>query len=121
MSRPSASVEDAFRRIDILRNIVRAERSRAESKPFDRRNLDLGLVETDTPGAEVRKEIANTFDELQALLDHLAVAHMAASFEQAAKSRMSAVIGSARRAIERDRRPAGRWPTSCVAWTVSTD
>lgn len=121
MPKTSNAVSDALRRIDVLRGIGRAERLRAESKPFDRRNRDLGLVEQDTPSGQVGRQIAQTFNELQALLDHLAVAHMAASFEEAAKNRMGTIIGGARRAIERDRKPAGRWPANLVRRADSFD
>lgn len=117
MTRKRSPVDAAFRRVEILRTIVRAERLRAEAAPFDRRCLDLGIIEEDTPRDRAKATIADTFNEIEALLDHLSIAHMAAAFEEAAKAKMTTIIGEARKAIEKGRGGRGRWPVDLVRGT----
>lgn len=121
MARKPTAVDAAHRRIAILRAIIRAERKRAESKPFDDRNEDLGIVAPGTPHARVPAEIAATFDELDAFLNHLGVAHIATSFEEAAKERLKTVIGQARTAVATLGRGEQRWPANLLRSLESFD
>lgn len=114
MAKKRNPVEAAAGRIAILREIVNRERQRAESKPDDARNLEFGLTEEGQTRAEARERIAEVFDELGYLLDHLNIAHMAASFEAAAMARLTTVVGESRSAIERARKAGGRWPANLV-------
>lgn len=114
MARKRNPVEAAADRVAILRAIVERERRRAEANPDDARNVELGLVEEGQTRAEARARIAEVFDELAYLIDHLGVAHMAACFEAAALARMATVVGEARSAVERARKGAGRWPANLV-------
>ncbi len=96
MAKKQNPVEAAAGRIAILREIVNRERRRAESKPDDDRNLELGLTKEGQTRAEAREQIAEVFDELGFLIDHLNIAHMAASFEAAAMARLTTVVGESR-------------------------
>ena len=111
MAKTRNAVAAAAERIAILREIVGRERARAEANPDADRNVALGITEEDQPRDEARARIAKVFDELGYLIDHLNIAHMAASFEEAAVARMATVIGESRKAIERARtNGTGRWP-----------
>lgn len=114
-------IRAAQRRIAVLRAIVRAERRRAEADPHGERNGALGIVAPDTPRDRVSAEIAATFDELEGFLNHLGVAHVAASFEDAARGRLRAVVGDVRRAVERARTGGARWSANLVRSPESFD
>ncbi len=114
MAKKRNPVEAAAERIAILREIVARERTRAEANPDARRNVELGITEQDQPADEARARIAEVFNELGYLVDHLNVAHMAASFESAALARMANIIGEARSAIDKSRKGSDRWPSNLV-------
>lgn len=107
-------VERAFRRVAILKVLVSKERQRAEAQPVAQRNIDLGIVEPDQPTSIAKQEIRETFNELQMLLDHLHVTHMAASFESEALPRLGKALGDAKTAIAAARFAKDPWPTKML-------
>ena len=121
MARLKNAVEAAAERISIIREIVNRERIRAEAKPEDQQNIEIGITEIGQTREEARTQITIVFDEISYLLDHLNVAHMAASFEQAAKARMATIVGEARSAVEKARKDKARWPANLVRGTKSFD
>ena len=106
------SVARAYRRV--LREIVIAERARAENAPLDERNVRFGLTEPDLPLKEARRQIEETFGEILLMLDQLHVAHMAAQFEFEAKQRLEAVIAAARNAVKESRKGQPQWAADLV-------
>lgn len=114
MARKRNAVEAASHRVAVLREIVGRERGRAEGNPQDTRYVEIGITEEGQSRDQARAQLAQVFDELAYLIDHLNIAHMAAAFEAAALERMKTVIGEARSAVERDRKGSDRWPGNLV-------
>lgn len=107
-------VDAAYGRMAILKAIVADERSRAERDPFGERNVELGITAQDQPHGEVRARIGTLFNELEVLLDHLTVFHMAASFEMAAKARVDDAVDAARTLLKESRRLRQGWHQSLI-------
>jgi hypothetical protein len=99
----------AYRRISVLKAIIAAERTRAESNPMDPRNVKLGIVEPDLSRIDAKDRIEETFTEVEMLLDHLHITHLAAAFELEARNKINNAIGTARSAIAKDRKNKPTW------------
>jgi hypothetical protein len=109
MAASGNEIARAFRRISVLKAIIAAERTRAESNPIDSRNVKLGIVEPDLSRGDAKNRIQETFAEIEMLLDQLHITHLAAAFELEAKSKINNAIGTARSAIAKDRRNKPSW------------
>lgn len=86
----------ARRRSVILAAIVERAREEATRNPFDKRWLELGLVEQGQTSVEARQRIAKVFDELQGLLNHVALLDLTRAFELLARARIGNRLGQAR-------------------------
>jgi hypothetical protein len=95
-------VDNAFQRCLLLARILTQARDRALGNPMSDHNTNLGLVQKGQKKQEAITSIETAFEELGALINHLAILHMAASFEMQFRTWLGTAIGEARSAI-RDR------------------
>lgn len=121
MPEKEPSILAAYKRMAILKAITGAERTRAESNRYDQRNLELGIIEPDQPRTNLENKIRTLFNQIELLLDHLTLLHMAASFESEAKVRLDTVAGAAHKTIQGSRERSGGWATRLVRGADSFD
>lgn len=116
MPRSRNPVDEASIHVAVLKAIISAEAQRALDRPLDTRNIDLGILPSDRRWShdEAKDEIVRLFAVLELLLDHFNIAHMAASFENAARSRIDNAVGKARKTVEKGCGPGDRWPARLV-------
>lgn len=98
MRRPNP-IDAAFRRGQMLTQILKWVREQALANPAQPRWADLGLTAAYETREKSVAELNAAFDQLFGLLEHLAVLDMAASFEIASQRRITTRIGEARSAL----------------------
>lgn len=92
-------VDAAFRRKEMLVQILKWVRTQALANPAQSRWAELGLRSAYESKERSVSELNDAFDQLFGLLEHLAIIDMASSFEMAGKRRLSTRIGEARTAL----------------------
>lgn len=89
-------IEAAYRRRQMLCSILIWTRRQAIANPADKRWAAIGLASAFESKAETQQELNASFDELFALVEHLAILDMASSFEVASQRRLGTRVGEAR-------------------------
>lgn len=97
-------IEAAYRRRQMLFNILIWLRRQAIANPADKRWAELGLASAYETKAKTQQELNASFDELLALVEHLAILDMASSFEVASQRRLGTRVGEARSVLTKSAR-----------------
>lgn len=101
-------VDQAYKRCSLLARLVEAEYKRARSNPTDDRYVTLGVIEPweRKERTTALRQIEVTFGELVALVDHLTILDMAASFERSFNARIATAVGAARKTLRQKYGPS---------------
>lgn len=93
-------IEEAHRRGRILSAVLVQARERAKSDPLNGKWADCGLVNQGDKKDVALATINETFDRLSEFISYITILDMAASFEEAARRRMTTHVGEARKRLE---------------------
>ena len=88
--------------------IIERARQTAFSNPLHQFNIDIGIVDVGDSKSEAMEKINDTFSDLSALIKHVSILHMAATFEDLFKKRLSSQIGDVRKGVRAQSREAWR-------------
>lgn len=92
-------IDEAFERCRLLASLVDLEYRRARANPNDKRYVELGILAQGMEKRNALKRIESTFDDLAALVEHLAILDMAAGLEKLFRLRIATAVGEARKTL----------------------
>lgn len=82
-----------------MSRLLEFARVRAISDPTNERNVEAGLTPRGTKRADALGMIEDKFEELNALLNHIALIDMAGAFESYFRTRLGTAIGEVRKVV----------------------